>query len=58
MDLYWAIKSDIKWQKQELNMHLYEFKWPTASWKQSLGELLGTWLIGNVCDGGRPDLEN
>jgi len=40
MDLLWAIKSDIKWHKQELHMHLYDFKWPTAPWKQSLGELL------------------
>lgn len=40
MDLLWAIKSDIKWQKQELNTHLYDFKWLIASWKQSLGELL------------------
>lgn len=58
MDLIWTVKSDIKWQKQELNMHLYDFKWPTASWKQSLGELLQTWLIRKKCDPGRPHLEN
>ena len=58
MDLLRRIKSDIKWQKQEATMHLYDFNWSTASWKQSLGELLWTSLIGNMCDPGRLHLQN